>query len=302
MASFCWIRPHQVGHSIRRSYRSRAPLSTPYFSTYLKSRHLQPPRAFHPTHRNSTSQPPSPRFKSSYTPSAETLAAINKAPKNPLADLPYFELNYIDTVPHNILYDLRYLKHDKWGWVIYRCTYGDDEAWAKFQKIINERSRKAMEELEFPHELASALEWTFLSDQSLFDGASRDQLRQHFHTWVTDAKISEQPRDVDGKNYDVAARYQYFVYVDEAVLRATIDADLNNYAVCGLVNFVRCWDIDLDPEWREEARNHTDQEDGDEGWMRIVGDMVGPCFYEVIGGNTENWYAFYTPPPGFRNY
>lgn len=243
-----------------------------------------------------------PRFISSSTSPPDTLTDINNAPQNILAERRHFKLNYIDAVPHDILDDLRYLKHDKWGWVIYRCTYGDDEAWAKFQKIINERSRKGMAERDFPQEVVNGLEWTFLSDQSLFDGASRDQLRQHFHTWVTEAKTSEQPRDVDGKNYDLAARYQFFVYVDEAVLRATTDADLNNYAVCGLVNFVRCWDIDLDPEWREDARKHTDQEDGDEGWMRIVGDMVGPCFYQVVGGNTENWYAFYAPPPGFSEY
>ncbi|KFX98787.1 hypothetical protein O988_04211 [Pseudogymnoascus sp. VKM F-3808] len=302
MASFCWIRPLQVGHSIRRSYRSRAPLSTPCFSTYQKSRHLQKPRFFCPTPRSPTLHPSSPRYISSSTPPFHTLTHIDIAPQNTPGEHRHFELNYIDDTPYNIFDDLRYLKHDKWGWVIYRCTYGDDEAWAKFQKIINERSRNEMTELGFSRKLASGLEWTYLSDQSLFDGASRDQLRQHFHSWVTEAKTSEQPRDVDGKNYDLAARYQFFVYVDEAVLRATIDADLNNYAVCGLVNFVRCWDIDLDPEWREEAREYTDQEDGDEGWMQIVGDMVGPCFYEVIGGNTENWYAFYTPPPGFRNY
>lgn len=124
-----------------------------------------------------------------------------------------------------------------------------------------------MVEREFPHEVANGLEWTFVSDQSLFDGASRDQLRQHFHAWATEAEKSEQPRVVDGKEYYVASRYQYFIQVDEEVLQATVDADPYNDFDCGWVNLVRCWDQDLDSNWREEAREHVDQEDGDEGWM-----------------------------------
>lgn len=108
--------------------------------------------------------------------------------------------------------------------------------------------------------------------------------------------------NVDDKEYDVASRYQYFIQVDEEVLRATVDADPYNDFDCGWVNFVRCWDQDLDPEWREENREHIDEEDGDEGWMRIVGDMVGPDFYDGIGPGSELWYAFYTPPPGLTNY
>lgn len=137
MASFCWIRPIQV-RNIRRSYKTRAPLCTPYLSTYLKTRHLQKPWLFCPTHRGSTLQLPSPRFISSSAPSSDTLIDINNVPQNTLSGRRHFELNYIDDVPHNILADLRRLKHNKWGWVIYRCTYGDDKAWAKFQKIFND--------------------------------------------------------------------------------------------------------------------------------------------------------------------
>ncbi|KFY13030.1 hypothetical protein V491_06550 [Pseudogymnoascus sp. VKM F-3775] len=304
MASFCWIRPLQVGHGIRRSYRSRAPLSMPYLSIYPNSRHLQKPLLFYPTHHRSISRPPSPRFISSSTPSSDLPTDIDGVPQKTLAERRHFELNYIDEVPHNILADLRRLKHDRWGWVIYRCTYGDDEAWAQFQKLINDRSRKDMARREFPPEVANSLKWTFVSDQSLFDGASRDQLRQHFHAWTKEAEKSEQPRgvDVDGKEYYVASRYQYFIQVDEEVLRTTVDVDPYDNLDWGWVNLVRCWDQDLDLDWREEGREHVDEEDGDEGWMQIAAHMVGADFYEAIGASPEYWYAFYTPPPGLTYY
>jgi hypothetical protein len=49
------------------------------------------------------------------------------------------------------------LKHNKWGWVIYRCTYDDDEAWARFKQIINQRSRKTIAESDTP-DAADSLE------------------------------------------------------------------------------------------------------------------------------------------------
>lgn len=79
------------------------------------------------------------------------------------------------------------------------------------------------------------------------------------------------------------------IQVEEEVLRATVDADPHNDFDCGWVNFVRCWDQDLDSDWTVEAREHIDQEDGDEGWMRIAGHMVGPGFYEAIGASIECW-------------
>lgn len=226
---------------------------------------------------------------------------MNNVSQNTLAERRHFELNYIDDVLQNKLDDLGLLIHEKWGWVIYRCTYDDDEAWAKFQKIVNDRSREQMARGGFPPEVANSFEWTFVSDQSLFDGASKDQLRQHFYAWATEADEPEQPRVLDSE-YTVASRYQYFIQVDEEVLRATVDANPYNDHHGGWVNFVRCWHLDLDSDWREETKEHVDQEDGDEGWMRIAGDMVGPEFYEQIGASSDNWYVYYRPPPGVLEY
>lgn len=36
-----------------------------------------------------------------------------------------------------ILYELKYRKIEKWGWVFYRTTYKDDEAWDIFKQKVN---------------------------------------------------------------------------------------------------------------------------------------------------------------------
>ncbi|KFY18428.1 hypothetical protein V493_08623 [Pseudogymnoascus sp. VKM F-4281 (FW-2241)] len=286
MASFCWIRPLQIGHGIRRGYQSRALLRTAYLLTYPKGRHPYKPLLFLPTRRSSTSMLPNTTFMSS-----------SKIPPDPQSNL--------DEVAKNIHDDLRHFKHDKWGWVLYRCSYGDDEAWTRFQQIIHERSRKGMAERGFPLEVANSLEWTFVSDRTSFDGASRDQLRQHFYAWAAAAEKTEQLRAVDNeRNWtgDKSQRYIYFIQVDEEALRSVVDADPSDSLDEGWVNLIRCRDGDLDLDWRQREKENVDEEDGDEGWMMIAAHMVGPDFYDAIGRMPQDWYTFYTPPPGLVVY
>jgi len=39
-----------------------------------------------------------------------------------------------------LLATLAKAKHDKWGFVVYRCTYQDDHAWQRFKQIMHERT------------------------------------------------------------------------------------------------------------------------------------------------------------------
>jgi hypothetical protein len=75
------------------------------------------------------------------------------------------------------------MKHDKRGFVIYRCTYQDEEAWNRFEQIILENTQEEMQESDAP-EVADKLEWTFVEDRAALDGASRTQLRKRFNQWA----------------------------------------------------------------------------------------------------------------------
>lgn len=159
----------------------------------------------------------------------------------------------------------------------------------------------------FPPEVANSLEWTFVSDRASLDGASRDQLRVHFRAWAVEAEKAEQPRaavDDGGDSTTKSQRYTYFIEVDEEALRSVADADLDDPLDEGWVNIVRCGACDLGPEARERERERENipvedvEGDGDEGWMTIASHMVGPDFYNAIGHLPQDWYTFYTPPPG----
>ncbi|OAT09935.1 hypothetical protein BDBG_05627 [Blastomyces gilchristii SLH14081] len=192
------------------------------------------------------------------------------------------------TIPshaENIRDHLRDFKHDRWGWVIYRCTYSDDNAWARFQQIINERSRQRMAEPDVPPEVANNLEWKLVSDPTTLDGASRDQLRARFRTWAAEARAT-------GKHL-----FDWLEITAEA-LWSVVEGDPDDTLDGSWVHLVRAGDHDFD----RSAKAEEDEDDGeveDEGWMMIAAYTIGPDFYDVIGPEPEAWYKLFLLAPAW---
>lgn len=92
-----------------------------------------------------------------------------------------------------ILNTLKQSKHDKWGFVIYRCTYEDDEGWELFKHLLHERTENTIQPSDAP-EATDSLEWTFVEGRAALEGASRPQLRYRFNRWADLAFVTEQPR------------------------------------------------------------------------------------------------------------
>lgn len=66
------------------------------------------------------------------------------------------------------------MRHDKRGFLIYRCTYAaDDAAWDRFKQIIKERSHQHIVESDVP-EVVNSPEWTFVEDRTTWEGASKE--------------------------------------------------------------------------------------------------------------------------------
>ncbi|PLB46181.1 hypothetical protein P170DRAFT_479102 [Aspergillus steynii IBT 23096] len=112
-------------------------------------------------------------------------------------------------------------KQNKWGWVIYRCTYDDDEGWARFKQIIQQRALECAATSDAP-ELADTLEWVFVEDRDTLDGASRHYLRSRFKAWAKDAIESEDPNSESFNAGSCNPRYSYFVQVDESSLKSVV--------------------------------------------------------------------------------
>lgn len=198
----------------------------------------------------------------------------------------------------------------KWGWVICRCTYGDDATWAKFRDRVEAHSRKRIAQSDAP-EIAERLAWTWVEDASALDGASTAALRERFRAWTAD-EVAQQPG-----NYQptVIPRFRYFINIDQEVLDSLAESISRemHWSDDAFVKFV-------DGNWEPLAESQQDGEQEDDGWekevleliegcteedvgwMRIAPHMINADFYDVLSGDENQWITFYERPPSIVQY
>lgn len=66
---------------------------------------------------------------------------------------------------------------EKWGYVIFRCTYADDVAWSNALAILNHNTQDRLEE-DGETELLDRLDWVIIEDKETLDGADIATVRQ----------------------------------------------------------------------------------------------------------------------------
>lgn len=65
----------------------------------------------------------------------------------------------------------------KWGFVIYRCTYENEDEWARFMDYLNTRTRLNLEE-GGDEDLFERIDWQVQEDRVKFIGATKYDLRR----------------------------------------------------------------------------------------------------------------------------
>lgn len=83
-------------------------------------------------------------------------------------------------------------KHPKWGFVIQRCTYDNDDAWTQ---LVNATRRDVPEGLADRDalDLLESFKLDIREDSQTLDGASPDKVREIFRTWVLSHGMAECP-------------------------------------------------------------------------------------------------------------
>jgi hypothetical protein len=65
----------------------------------------------------------------------------------------------------------------KWGFVIYRCTYDDNQKWARFMDHLNTRVRLNLEEDSAGY-LDERIDWAVQEDREALEGAGPRRVRE----------------------------------------------------------------------------------------------------------------------------
>lgn len=188
----------------------------------------------------------------------------------------------------------------KWGFVIYRCTYGDDESWERFVKIVNERVRTSMD-FYGTLELMENLDWRIQDDPAVLDGASKEVVRQTFREWAAAAAAAASADDgqPEEKKSLFVPRFTYCIHVDAESLKSVVEdapqPPAPDLEPVGYVNL-----IDADSTIDEGAGDEDGIEDStqhdDVGWMKVAVDGLAPRTYSLLG-ESGGWEICYVPPP-----
>ncbi|KAK8123040.1 hypothetical protein PG984_011710 [Apiospora sp. TS-2023a] len=72
--------------------------------------------------------------------------------------------------------------HAEWGFVIYRCAYGDDALWDRYMKYFKEGIHDKLVEWECEH-VEKYARWTVFEDEAGLQGASKLHVRRRFVEW-----------------------------------------------------------------------------------------------------------------------
>ncbi|CRL22544.1 unnamed protein product [Penicillium camemberti] len=270
------------------------------FITRLSLGHLLPARQFLSVYSN---------------PRAVSFQSTLGLPKSPLPSTSRRSFHSSPTLRNKwisseaILYELKDRKIEKWGWVFYRTTYKDDEAWDIFKQkvdisvrsIINLDPRSEINEAMF-----DKLKFIFIEDKAKLDGASKEDLRAHFQEWVADSFSAENPRADQKLLYDnePVARYRFFFEIDEDALRSCGSES------SGHANFVdgfsssqdRSGNLNLAAQKNsEQPQNKVEAIEGcsDVDWMKMdMAFFMDTHFYAGMSMSVEHMWPFlYERPP-----
>lgn len=168
-----------------------------------------------------------------------------------------------------------------WGLVVYRVSYSDDAAWERILAQINEGLRDSLEMAD-RQDLLSRHHLVLMNDRSQFDGATVEQVREHFKRWTVD-ELRRNWRDQPIPEGDIAkfeagdypsagTRYSSCLVVDDICLESLTHMPnpvaklVNKFwmpdGVDGAISGVR----DDNPGWEGGL---TNDEFEDVGWMYV---------------------------------
>lgn len=180
----------------------------------------------------------------------------------------------------------------KWGFIFFRCTYGDDDAWKRFMDRIMTQTIQSLQNQNGLF-LLKSLDVKVEEDHKILDGASFKDTTKLFNLWKNsdEAKAEGEGRWQNGAPY--GSRYFAYVHVDKESLDSVLDANpddwRNRYGWVYLVDSEWSYDIPTSPQYSEEDIESI-LEDREEwpGYMRSTLLGLMPSTYEILE-NVSDW-------------
>ncbi|KPM46252.1 hypothetical protein AK830_g248 [Neonectria ditissima] len=117
-----------------------------------------------------------------------------------------------------IIRDIQETGFQHWGFVIYRCAYASNLQWESYLEFFKARLKQDLEHLELDTLPWQYLEWTIIEDPASLDGATKQNVRDHFSNWVAEKAADGSQPDFCKIGICDMARFKYCIYVDQKCL------------------------------------------------------------------------------------
>ncbi|KAG6064412.1 hypothetical protein E4U32_000237 [Claviceps aff. humidiphila group G2b] len=202
-----------------------------------------------------------------------------------------------------------------WGFVIYRCCNASDEDWERMLQKIRSQLDDDSTDYYISRDLVPFHNLHPIDDPSLY-GASIDQARCHFRSWIPEnikSRLRPEATDLDDITYkhlvDMTPRYKYCLYVDDLCIESLDQDDFQ----CPVVRILdEDWEP-LTPEERKELGENeifgficdgttpapfhdglTDYLEENVGWMYMPVTSYLDRYFKLM---EVDWHAQYVRPP-----
>ncbi|OBR11258.1 hypothetical protein CH63R_03554 [Colletotrichum higginsianum IMI 349063] len=166
----------------------------------------------------------------------------------------------------------------KWGFVVYRCTYDDDELWNRYLAQLKSFCSANLLEKRRAELLEQYLDWVVIDDRATLDNASQPEVRKHFNQWVSEQNVPTLPvTAITNRSPIQLPRFQYCLYVDKQCLDTVIQFQEANDGTALFIDLLppmvfaivdRTWTLEGtesdDGDDRDEAESEEDEDEEDE--------------------------------------
>lgn len=140
-------------------------------------------------------------------PDAHTARTLEELPRSEFAyswdDLKFLCLSMVHT------------GYPRWGFVVYRCAYGDDDLWERYLAQLKESVREELSRHPRGKLLEKYLDWVVVENPQKLDGAPKAEVRRRFRRWVAGQVLQHDLGPLSVRNI---ARLNYCLYVDQKCL------------------------------------------------------------------------------------
>lgn len=196
-----------------------------------------------------------------------------------------------------------------WGFRIYRCTYDNDAAWARYVGILENELAEGLDATGSDYMLTPYHEWTIVEDREALDGASKADVRALFREWSEARSVA---RDGPGADHELiaaaglVARYEACIMVDKECLDSMEkNKDKRNrmepyFVVIGLDRLapppVPLTEEDLEELREDGGEDMLEEDDGDDETCMLASCGSYVELYDELCGTGPWWRRRRAPP------